>query len=61
MISQVTEVKVADKNGSVRCVRVRYADRYPAENNEWGEFQVCIHLYFQSSALLKRPLLTCLY
>ena len=40
MISQVTEVKVADKGGSVRCVRVRYADRYPVENNEWGEFQV---------------------
>ena len=40
IISQITEVKVADKNGSMRCVRVRYADRYPAENNEWGEFQV---------------------
>ena len=39
-ISQVTSVKVADKSGLVRCVRVRYADRYPAENNEWGEFQV---------------------
>ena len=44
IISQVTEVKVADKNGSVRCVRVRYADRYPTENNEWGEFQVLITL-----------------
>ena len=40
LISKVQEVKVSDGNGSVRCVRVRYADRYPAENNEWGEFQV---------------------
>ena len=48
MISQVTEVKVSDKNGSVRCVRVRYADRYPAENNEWGEFQVGIFSVIKS-------------
>ena len=40
IISSVREVKVTDKNGGVRSVKVRYADTYPAENNEWGEFQV---------------------
>ena len=50
IIGQVTEVKVADKNGSVRCVRVRYADRYPAENNEWGEFQV--GFFLETSGLI---------
>ena len=53
MISKVTEVKVADKNGSVRCVRVRYADRYPAENNEWGEFQVNILFELSRFVLLQ--------
>ena len=40
IIGGVREVKVTDKNGGVRSVKVRYADTYPAENNEWGEFQV---------------------
>ena len=40
IIGSVREVKVTDKNGGVRSVKVRYADTYPAENNEWGEFQV---------------------
>ena len=39
-ISQVRQVRLTDKNGGVRSVRVRYTDTYPTENNEWGEFQV---------------------
>ena len=38
-ISEVQEVRVTDKNGAVRNIKVRYTDRYPTENNEWGEFQ----------------------
>ena len=38
-ISEVEEVRVTDKTGAVRNIKVRYTDRYPTENNEWGEFQ----------------------
>jgi len=38
-ISEVQEVRVTDKTGAVRNIKVRYTDRYPTENNEWGEFQ----------------------
>ena len=39
VISGVEEVRVTDKTGAVRHIQVRYTDRYPAENNAWGEFQ----------------------
>ena len=50
IISSVREVKVTDKNGGVRSVKVRYADTYPAENNEWGEFQV--GFFLETSGLI---------
>ena len=39
VISSVEEVRVTDKTGAVRHIQVRYTDRYPTENNAWGEFQ----------------------
>ena len=47
-ISQVRQVRLTDKNGGVRSVRVRYTDTYPTENNEWGEFQVVTQQHTQS-------------
>ena len=47
-ISQVRQVRLTDKNGGVRSVRVRYTDTYPTENNEWGEFQVVTQQHSQS-------------
>ena len=39
VVGSVQEVKVTDKTGAVRNIGVRYTDRYPTENNAWGEFQ----------------------
>ena len=39
VVGSVQEVKVTDKTGAVRHIGVRYTDRYPTENNAWGEFQ----------------------